>query len=217
MRFIIMKTKDYRLHLVALCWSLLFVINLHSQTAKTPLVSNSPLQLELLKMVEADQAIRNELIKSGVEHPDKKILKRMDAIDTANLARVKAIIKRYGFPTPKLVGKDGVEATFLLIQHGDLAFQKQMLPFIKNSFRSENLSGQNYALLLDRVLIGEGKPQVYGTQGKPFDQWKGKEPALQPIEDEANVDKRRAEVGLPPLSEYIKFLKQMYFPEKKVN
>jgi hypothetical protein len=38
---------------------------------------------------------------------------------------------------------------------------------------------------------------------------------LQPIEDEANVDRRRAEIGLIPLSEYIKFLKQFYFPSEK--
>ena len=72
-------------------------------------------------------------------------------------------------------------------------------------------------MLLDRVLVGEGKPQVYGTQGKRFEDWKGKEPELEPIEDEANVDKRRAEVGLPPLAEYVKFLKQMYLPEESGN
>jgi len=38
---------------------------------------------------------------------------------------------------------------------------------------------------------------------------------LQPIEDEANVDKRRAEVGLFPLSEYRELLKKMYFPQEK--
>jgi hypothetical protein len=85
------------------------------------------------------------------------------------------------------------------------------------SFNAEPdaLSGQDYALLLDRVLVGEGKPQVYGTQAKRFEAWKGREPVLEPIEDEGNVDKRRAEVGLPPLSEYREMLKQMYFPQDK--
>ena len=211
-----MKIKDYRLYLAALCCSLLFVINLHSQTAKTPHLANPPLRKKLLKMVKKDQAIRNDLIKSGIEHPDKRLLKRMKTIDASNLIRVKAIVKRYGFPTPKLVGKDGVEAVFLLIQHGDLAFQEQMLPDVKNSFQSGNLSGQNYAMLLDRVLVRQGKPQVYGTQANSVDEVTGKV-EFEPIEDEANVDKRRAEVGLPPLSEYIKILKQMYFPEKKDN
>lgn len=73
------------------------------------------------------------------------------------------------------------------------------------------MSGQSYALLLDRVLVAEGKRQVYGTQAK----LKGKEFVPDPIEDEANVDKRRAEVGLPPLSEYLRVLKQVYFPQDK--
>ena len=86
---------------------------------------------------------------------------------------------------------------------------------VRDAYRANKLSGQNYALLLDRVLVAEGKPQVYGTQAKAFEHWKGEEPVLEPIEDEANVDKRRAEVGLPPLSVYIKFLKEMYFPKGK--
>jgi hypothetical protein len=33
---------------------------------------------------------------------------------------------------------------------------------------------------------------------------------LQPIEDEANVDQRRAEVGLGPLADYLKGMRAMY-------
>src|SRR5437588_687342 len=104
---------------------------------------------------------------------------------------------------------------FLLVQHADLAFQKEMLPLVEKAYRSGGLSGQSYALLLDRVLVGEGKPQVYGTQAKRFEEWKEQEPTLAPIEDEANVDKRRAEVGLPPLSEYRELLKRMYFAQSQ--
>ena len=57
----------------------------------------------------------------------------------------------------------------------------------------------------------EGKPQVYGTQFKI----KGQELIPAPIEDEQNVDRRRAEVGLPSLAEYLEFAKRMYFLEKK--
>ena len=90
-----------------------------------------------------------------------------------------------------------------------------MLPLVEKAYRSGGLSGQSYALLLDRVLVGEGKPQVYGTQAKRFEEWKGREPALEPIEDEANVDRRRAEVGLFPLSEYREMLRRFYFPQGK--
>ena len=202
-------------HIVALCCTLLLGSNIQVQAASDQSVANPALRGELLERVEQDQAIRDEFIKKGVEHPDQSVLARMQAIDDANAERVRAIVRQYGWPGTELVGQDGTDAAFLLVQHADLALQKEMLPLVERAYKRGELSGQDYALLLDRVLVGEGKPQVYGTQAKRFEEWKGKEPVLQPIEDEGNVDKRRAEVGLPPLSEYREMLKQMYFPQDK--
>jgi hypothetical protein len=55
-------------------------------------------------------------------------------------------------------------------------------------------------------LLAEGKKQLYGTQFVPVD---GR---LQPrpLEDEANVDRRRVAVGLPPLAEYIREAEKYY-------
>jgi hypothetical protein len=123
---------------------------------------------------------------------------------------MKEIVKRYGWPGPELVGSDGADAAFLLVQHSpELALQQAMLSRVRRSYESGNLSAWNYALLLDRVLTREGKPQVYGMA---LDHWAGKEPVLYPIVDEANVDQRRAKIGLPPLREYLEFLKRLYFP-----
>jgi hypothetical protein len=194
---------------------LLLLSNAQSQDDGKPPVKEPALRSELLKRVEQDQAIRNELISKGVKNPDKTILARMQAIDTANTERMRAIIRQYRWPGPELVGRDGAEAAFLLVQHADHAFQKEMLPLVEKAYRSGGLLGQSYALLLDRVRVGEGKPQVYGTQAKRFEEWKGQEPTLEPIEDEANVDKRRAQVGLPPLSEYREMLKRVYFPQSQ--
>ena len=202
-------------HITSLCFVLLFLSNTQTQEANKPSVKKPALRLELLKRVEQDQSIRNDLISKGVERPDKTILARMRAIDTANTKRVRAIVRKYGWPTPELVGRDGVDAAFLIVQHAELDFQKEMLPLVEKAYRSGGLPGQSYALLLDRVLVGQGKPQVYGTQAKRFEEWKGQEVALEPIEDEANVDKRRAEVGLFPLSEYRDLLRRMYFPQSK--
>jgi len=204
-----MKTIRY---ITALCFTLLLASNIQAQTTSAQSVANPTLRQELLQLVEQDQAIRNELIKKGIEHPDESVLARMKVIDAANTERMRAIVRQYGWPGPELVGQDGTDGAFLLVQHANLAFQKEMLPLVEKSYKNGKLSGQSYALLLDRVLVGEGKPQVYGTQVK---EWKGKEPVLQPIEDEANVDKRRAEVGLFPLSEYRELLKKMYFPQEK--
>jgi hypothetical protein len=177
------------------------------------LVTEPALREELLKRAEQDQAIRNDLIKSGMDHPDKAIEARMAVIDSDNMARMKEIVKKYGWPGPELVGRDGADAAFLIVQHAPaFAFQKDMLRFVRAAFRDGKLSAWNYALLLDRVLVREGKPQVYGMS---VNHWNGREPALDPIEDEANVNKRRASIGLPPLSEYLEFMKKMYFPQSK--
>ncbi len=190
---------------------LLLVSCVQAQTDSAKSVTKPALRRELLRRIAQDQAIRDELVKKGMEKPDQGVLARMTSIDAANTKRMKAIIRRYGWPGPGLVGRDGTEAAFLLVQHADLALQKEALPLVEKAYRKGELSGQSYALLLDRVLVAEGKRQVYGTQAK----LKGKEFVPDPIEDEANVDKRRAEVGLPPLSEYLRVLKQVYFPQDK--
>lgn len=186
-----------------------------SQEPGQATITEPVLRKELLQRVEQDQAIRNELIAAGMKKPDPDILARMKTIDASNTKRMRAIVDTYGWPGPQLVGHDGVQAAFLLVQHADHDFQKEMLPLVEKAFKCGVIKGQSYALLLDRVLIGDDKPQVYGTQAKPIEEWDGQEPSLQPIEDEANVDKRRTKVGLPPLSEYKKLLKEVYFPQNQ--
>lgn len=178
-------------------------------------VTHLALRKELLAMVAQDQNIRNEMIQGGVDHPSAAVLGRMDVIDRRNTLRMKSIVKEYGWPGPSLVGWDGTEAAFFLVQHADHLTQKELLPLIQKEYRVGNLSGPNYALFTDRVLVDDGRPQVYGSKARPFDQWSMGEPALYPIEDEANVDKRRAEVGLEPLAEYRETLKRMYRPRSK--
>ena len=57
----------------------------------------------------------------------------------------------------------------------------------------------------DRVRLAEGKKQRCGTQLTFVDgKWQP------PLEDEANVDQRRAPAGLPPLAEYAKLIQQQY-------
>jgi hypothetical protein len=124
---------------------------------------------------------------------------------------MKEIVKRYGWPGPELVGQDGAYDAFLLLQHSpDLAFQTAMLPLVRKSYENGKLSAWNYALLVDRVRVRAGRLQVYGMS---LNHWAGQEPILDPIEDEANVDKRRAKIGLSPLRDYLEFMRRMYFPQ----
>ncbi len=166
------------------------------------------LRLELLALMEADQAIRHELIAVGMENASDSLLAAMDVIDSTNTARIKEIIETRGWPGKDLVGEDGAEAAFLLVQHADrdLGFQKEMLLLLQLAFLSGKATGEQYALLTDRVRRAEGHPQVFGTQAWVED---GKL-VVAPIEDEAGVDARRAELGMVPLADYIRILKETY-------
>ncbi len=55
--------------------------------------------------------------------------------------------------------------------------------------------------LNDRVAVATGEPQLYGTQIRCGED-QLPVPAT-PIADEASVDDRRAEAGIPPLEEFV--------------
>jgi hypothetical protein len=204
-----------RLYFVALIVVVLAGRHSNAQETRTTSIANPALRRELLERLEKDQAIRDEMIAKGAFQPEGSLFKRMIALDAKNTSWMRGIVKQYGWPGPELVGKDGTEAAFLLVQHAEHSFQKEMLPLVTDAYHAHKLSGQNYALLVDRVLVRDGKPQIYGTQAKGVDKWNGHEPVFDPIEDEANVDRRRAEVGLPPMAEYVKALREAYFPRDK--
>jgi hypothetical protein len=191
-------------------FALLFVTSAAlAQDQPAPAVANNALRLELLKRLEQDQAIRNELSPARADRLTDADWARWRAIDEDNTARMRAIVHEYGWPGASLVGRDGAAAAIALAQHADHAFQIEMLPLVKKAVGAGELA-PDYAVLQDKVLVGEGKPQIFGTQLRMV----GQDFFPQPIEDEANVDRRRAEVGLPPLAEYIAIAKQMYFPAK---
>ncbi len=66
---------------------------------------------------------------------------------------------------------------------------------------------QHIAYLIDRTRKNEGKAQLYGTQFEAnWELWK--------VEDEENLDKRRAEMGLSSVKEYIERSKKFYEGDK---
>ena len=172
------------------------------------------LRRELLEMERVDQAVRNEWIQAGADIPNPELQSRMAAVDARNTARLRALVEEHGWLGAGLVGADGAVSAFLILQHASHDVQKALFPLVEAGYREGTVSGDRYALLLDRILVGDGRPQLYGTQPEPFDAWVDGEPALAPIEDESNVDARRAEVGLMPLVEYRELLKRFYFPDR---
>ena len=147
-------------------------------------------------MKVVDQAVRTGLVPSD---DDLRELGSMHEVDARNTARMMEIVEEFGWPTSSLVGRDGARAAWLLVQHADCdpVFQRECLERMQ-SFGTHEVSPGDVAYLTDRVLVNEGKPQVYGTQ---FQEVNG-HPKPRPIEDPDSVDVRRAGVGLGTLAKY---------------
>jgi hypothetical protein len=149
----------------------------------------------------------------------------MAIADSINTIKVTKILDEYGWVGRDKVGNTGALTLFLVIQHSPYAIQKKYLPMMRAAVASKQASSYNLALLEDRVALAEGKKQIYGSQVR-LEQQGGKGSIL-PLEDPDNVDKRRAEVGLGPLAEYLKeygiewdveaYKKQLAEDEKKAK
>jgi hypothetical protein len=129
---------------------------------------------------------------------NKKSLKA----DKNNLKKVIAILDKYGWMGPEEIGEQGNLTLFLVIQHSDLPTQQKYLPLMREAVKINKAFASDLALLEDRIALGQGKKQIYGSQ-MTMDFQTGQY-MLSPIEDEVNVNKRRAAVGLEPIEEYVK-------------
>lgn len=168
---------------------------------------DKPLQAELLAIYDEDQKYRfqmNETQKKfGPESKEMQDLwKITDQKDSINLLKVKKILDEKGWVGKDKVGAQANSALFLVIQHADLETQKKYLPMMKEAVTKGNASPASLALLIDRIEIREGRKQIYGSQigTNPTN----KTLYVLPLVDPDNVDKRRAEVGLGPIAEYVK-------------
>ncbi|MDQ2639823.1 MAG: hypothetical protein M3Y79_04500 [Pseudomonadota bacterium] len=181
------------------------------QDARGEAIGNLDLRRTLVGMLAADQAIRTEMIDQGMENVAPEMQERMNNVDAQTELHLAEILREHGWPGLDVVGLDGSNAASVMLQHAGRELQRQAMPLVEAGFRARTVSGPNYAMLVDRVRLSEGRPQLYGTVAMPFTQTG--EVTFQPIEDESGVDARRAEVGLMPLEEYRQLMRQMYFPD----
>jgi hypothetical protein len=157
---------------------------------------------ELLARLEEDQAVRTGVAPPGDDRTPDELFGDMDRVDAENTARMREILEASGWPGWSLVGEDGSEAAWALVQHADLdpAFQELALAYLMGAVAADDASAGDLAYLIDRVRVAKGEPQLYGTQ--VTSDAAGDIVPRTPIEDPENVDARRLAAGLETLEAY---------------
>ena len=148
--------------------------------------------------------------------------------DSINLIKISKILDTQGWPSKKKIGTRGASTIFLVIQHANQDTKLKYLPMINKAVEKDELPKRQYAMFYDRLLLGQGKRQVYGTQLAMSKE--SKKPYVLPLDDARNVDQRRAKMGLNTMQEnlnrwdltwdvnaYLKALPALEAKEKTLN
>ena len=186
--------------------SLLEIIKQNKEKAEANL--NKPLVAELDSIYTEDQKYRLQIgeieKKYGWQSNEMKVLwKIIHEKDSVNLIKIKSILDKYGWLGADVIGEQGNSTLFIVIQHSDIATQEKYLPMMREAVKNGKAKGSELALLEDRVALRNGKRQIYGSQiGRDNET---NLYYVSPLEDPDNVDKRRAEVGLQPLADYVNY------------
>ncbi|WP_438962206.1 DUF6624 domain-containing protein [Nonlabens sp.] len=137
---------------------------------------------------------------------------KVQEIDESNLTVVEQIIEKCGMPTQESAGELGHTAIWLVIQHASATKRKQYFPMLLDAAKNGLLERQDIALMQDRMLMDDGKPQLYGSQ--VFMNEDGTY-ELYELQDPEKVNARRIKMGMGPLHEYLSFFQlEFNVPQK---
>lgn len=176
---------------------------------------------KLKHMFDVDQFMRKQMnlpfehsyAEAEKEYFSKEYGRRFRQVDGENTADLKGLLKVYRWFVISRFGAEADNNAWILVQHADEQpeFQKQVLAILTSLYTAKETSPRNYAYLFDRVAasfsdLSKRKLQRYGTQGQCTGPgtW---EPI--PTEDPAQVDQRRADVGLGTMAEYVAMFKDI--------
>lgn len=163
-------------------------------TQMAPTVSDPSRRQQLLELQDEDQAQYEALAAGKV---DAQALNNVQVKHLAYLQH--ALGQPNAVPTVGEVGRDGINALWLLIQHanGDPALQTRALVQLEPLAIRGDLDASKFALLTDRVLLASGKAQKFGSQLRDL-----KTGLSLQLPDAQAVQRERAALGLMALDDY---------------
>ena len=139
----------------------------------------------------------------GVDSPEAQekqaVVKKNHRV---NEEKITSLLNNQGWPSLATIGEQGNITICNVLQHSSPETRVKYLPLMKQAVLDKQLSPQLLARAEDRIATDRGELQIYGGQMKwypesqSFNVW--------PVYDPANINKRRAAIGLGPIEEHLK-------------
>ncbi len=207
--------------------------NVAADTTLVQGMNMAALDSVLQRVHDDDQDVRRNFTVMLQSNNADSILayqERMEETDSRCRAIVFPILDSVGIPDG--LTEKAREALFLVVQHSDVEHQRKYIDLFDAAAKKGLVARADVATMRDRILMYEGRPQIYGTQtftpnrtiiinsdgGKRIaddgedngGETSASQPTayLWPVESADGLDARRAEVGLPPMDTYIELFRQ---------
>ena len=178
----------------------------------------------LARIWAADQGVRERMaaltkavtVEGNTELIDSLITTsdEVQRIDTENMHTIDSILRQ---GLPQGLSHESYKTIWIVIDHGPIDKQVKYLPLIKQMADDGLVGYDEYATLFDRVAMKQNRPQRYGSQSVQFGRADAVELYIWPIENPAELDARRAEVGMTPFAEYLHQLAEVTGIEPKYD
>ena len=165
-------------------------------TVDVAMMNDAEITQELVERMTRGIAAMLLAFTSGAGPAAVEQASRSDAEENTDFLRL--LVDLRGWPTAERFGEHGQAAAGWLLAFSartDWGLQDRCLALIARLREHGQVDGHFYAFTVDRVLIGRGRRQRYGTQ----------EPAVHgrvrpdAVEDPLLLNARRAQMGLEPL------------------
>lgn len=173
-------------------------VQVKSQTVDLAATLDTIWQTEQIPIRKRDSAFHAYGDQSNMYKKYQSIYKKNHLINEQKVAK----ILKDEWPSLNEIGEQGNLTICNVLQHSSPETRLKYLPLMRQAVKNKELSPWLLARTEDRIATDRGQLQIYGGQIKyypeteSFDVW--------PIKDPENVDKRRAEIGLEPMAEYLK-------------
>ena len=147
--------------------------------------------------------IRDSLMKIyGAESKEVDVYQKIYRNNhVINIKKILAILNNYGWPDTTVIGDRGNRTICNVLQHADQETREYYLPMMRQAVLDKKLEPRYLVRAEDRLATDKGELQIYGGQMKYYPETKSFN--VWPVYDPVNIDKRRAEIGLGPISEHL--------------